>query len=99
MSRKRAILLGISILSLVVLLATLAETGIRAAPDSPADGYIIDWWTVDGGGGTSQSSAYTLMGIAGQPDPGVSYGGAYNLKGGFWGSVVKHSIYIPLLRR
>ncbi|MHC4556598.1 MAG: hypothetical protein ACYTFW_13470 [Planctomycetota bacterium] len=46
--------------------------------------YKIDWYTIDGGGGTSSGGQYTLTGTIGQPDAGWSIGGIYELLGGFW---------------
>ncbi|MHC4750093.1 MAG: hypothetical protein ACYTFW_09490 [Planctomycetota bacterium] len=43
----------------------------------------IDWYTIDGGGGTSTGGPYTLTGTIGQPDAGWSIGGIYELLGGF----------------
>lgn len=44
-----------------------------------------DWHTVDGGGGVSQGSTFTVRGTAGQPDAGTSSGETYTVRGGFWG--------------
>ena len=52
-----------------------------------AQSYSIDWYTVDGGGGTSTGSVYTVSGTIGQPDAGTMSGGNYSLQGGFWGIV------------
>ena len=52
-----------------------------------AQDYAIDWWTVDGGGGTSTGGVYGLSGIIGQPDAGRMSGGTFTLVGGFWGVV------------
>ena len=50
----------------------------------PAFGqYAIDWYTIDGGGGTSTGGPYTLTGTIGQPDAAPSIGGNYELLGGF----------------
>src|SRR5207237_7455972 len=49
--------------------------------------YSIDWFTIDGGGGTSSGGAYTLSGTIGQPDAGQLSGGNFTLDGGFWGGV------------
>jgi hypothetical protein len=49
--------------------------------------YSIDWWTIDGGGGTSSNGPYTLTGTIGQPDAGVMSGGNFTLVGGFWGII------------
>lgn len=47
--------------------------------------YAIDWFTIDGGGGTSAGGAYSVTGAIGQPDacPQTMYGGDYSLAGGF----------------
>jgi hypothetical protein len=50
-----------------------------------AQQYSIDWYTIDGGGGTSSGGVYTLSGTIGQPDAGTLSGGNYVLEGGFWG--------------
>ena len=50
-----------------------------------AQNYAIDWATIDGGGGTSTNSQYTVSGTIGQPDAGGPLtGGSYSLAGGFW---------------
>ena len=47
--------------------------------------YSLDWWTVDGGGGTSTGGVYSVSGTIGQPDAGLSMtGGVYSVTGGFW---------------
>jgi hypothetical protein len=47
--------------------------------------YAIDWWTVDGGGGTSTGGGYTVSGTIGQPDAGGPMtNGQYSVTGGFW---------------
>jgi hypothetical protein len=56
-----------------------------ALPFSAAAQYAIDWYTIDGGGGTSSGGPYTLSGTIGQPDAGTLVGGNYRLDGGFWG--------------
>jgi hypothetical protein len=50
-----------------------------------AQSYSIDWFTIDGGGGTSTSGVYSVSGTIGQPDAGGAMtGGNYSLTGGFW---------------
>lgn len=45
----------------------------------------LDWSTIDGGGATQTTGGtFRLSGTTGQPDAGVSSGGAYTLRGGFW---------------
>jgi hypothetical protein len=46
--------------------------------------YSIDWFTVDGGGGTSTGGVYSVSGSIGQPDAGMMSGGSFTLQGGFW---------------
>jgi hypothetical protein len=82
---------------LLVTSVVLAQTG---------GGYDLTWWTVDGGGGTVSGSGYTLMGSAGQPEPGPALtGGDYTLYSGFWpgagkaGPSLDEHIYLPLALR
>ena len=79
-------------LPLAALLITVVASAV--APE-----YAVDWWTVDGGGGTVTGGRYVLRGTTGQPDAGVRLsGGAYGLGGGFWDSaVVGHTVYLPLV--
>ena len=52
-----------------------------------AQQYSIDWFTIDGGGGTSTGGVYSVSGTIGQPDAGRMTGASYALDGGFWGFV------------
>ena len=53
-----------------------------------AQTYSIDWFTIDGGGGTSTGSVYRVSGTIGQPDAGPSMsGGNFSVTGGFWSLV------------
>jgi hypothetical protein len=52
-----------------------------------AQSYAIDWFTVDGGGGTSTGGIYSISGTVGQPDAGMMSGSNYSLVGGFWSVV------------
>lgn len=52
-----------------------------------AQSYSIDWFTIDGGGGTSTNGQYSVSGTIGQPDAGHMSGGNYTVDGGFWGIV------------
>jgi len=49
--------------------------------------FSIDWYTIDGGGGTSASGPFSLTGTIGQHDahPSAAQGGEFSLVGGFWG--------------
>jgi len=50
-----------------------------------AQNYSLDWFTIDGGGGTSTGGVYQVSGTVGQPDAGPAMsGGNYSVDGGFW---------------
>jgi hypothetical protein len=50
-----------------------------------AQSYSIDWYTIDGGGGTSTGGVYSVSGTIGQHDAsGPMSGGNFSLTGGFW---------------
>ena len=46
--------------------------------------YVLEWSTIDGGGGTSRGGQYIVTGTIGQVDAAYSAGGRYELLGGFW---------------
>ena len=66
-----------------IFVALIAFTVVTVAQP-----YSIDWYTVDGGGGTSSGGSYTLSGTIGQPDAGTLSGGSYTLQGGFWPGII-----------
>ena len=50
-----------------------------------AQSYPIDWYAIDGGGGTSTNGPYSLTGAIGQAGTGGPMTNAkYSLTGGFW---------------
>ncbi len=61
-------------LSLICLLTAIPVSG----------DYEIVRHTIDSGGGTSSGGQYLVNGTIGQPDAAYSYGGDYELLGGFW---------------
>ena len=64
-----------------------------------AQSYSIDWYTIDGGGGTSTGGVYSVSGTIGQPDAGTMTGGSFTLAGGFWSVINLVQIPgAPLLR-
>ena len=66
----------------ILLTALLLGLGLNSLR---AQSYSIDWFTIDGGGGTSTGGVYSVTGTIGQPDAGVAMiGGNYSLTGGFW---------------
>jgi len=68
-----------------ILLAGLILSITAAA--AQAQSYTIDWFTIDGGGGTSTGGVYSVSGTIGQPDAGRMSGGNFTLDGGFWGII------------
>jgi len=63
----------------------LVFAGMACLIDSAqAQTYSINWFSIDGGGGTSAGGPFTLRGTIGQPDAGRASGGPYTLVGGFW---------------
>lgn len=50
-----------------------------------AQNFSVDWFSIDGGGGSSAGGSFSLSGTVGQPDAGRMSGGIYTLEGGFWG--------------
>jgi hypothetical protein len=52
-----------------------------------AQSFSIDWFTIDGGGGTSTGGVFSVSGTIGQPDAGTMTNGPYSLVGGFWSVV------------
>jgi hypothetical protein len=87
MNTKR-LLEGVVLLGCVSLLAT----GMVLAQPGFLD---LNWWTVDGGGGTSTGAAYTLKGSIGQPDAGTMAGGRYAVSGGFWAGAEPEAASTP----
>jgi hypothetical protein len=88
-------------LGLVLVLALFSLAGLARGQ---IDGYTLNWWTVDDGGGSSNGSGYTLNGTLGQPDAGtVAAGGGYTLAGGFWhggvAAAIQLKVYLPVVVR
>jgi hypothetical protein len=83
---------------LALLVIGLLVGGLAAAQG----GYALDWWTVDGGGGSASGGIFALSGTMGQPDAGTVAGGEYMLEGGFWygetvnGPVFNEKVYLPV---
>ena len=65
---------NVCLISLILFSATLVHAQ-----------YSIDWFTIDGGGGTSTGGVYSVSGTIGQPDAGGPMtNGQYSVTGGFW---------------
>ncbi len=69
------------ILALIVPLSALSALGQTNPP------FRLDWYTSDGGGGSSTNSFGRLSGTIGQPDAGQMTAGNFTLVGGFWAAV------------
>ncbi|HVV00731.1 MAG TPA: hypothetical protein VHH88_05170 [Verrucomicrobiae bacterium] len=83
------------------LMATIAMVAIvmASAISGFSQNYSIDWYTIDGGGGTSTGGVYSISGTIGQPDAGHMSGGNYTLDGGFWSIVAAvQTVGAPVLR-
>lgn len=93
---------------IVLLLALAALLTLATLASAATNAVSLPWWTMDGGGGTSQGGDYSLSGTIGQSDAGPSLtGGEFSLQGGFWGAARSaappetsgSAIYLPLLSR
>ena len=63
----------------------LFSSALLGVTSARAQSYSIDWFTIDGGGGTSTGGVYSVSGTLGQPDAGGPMtGGTFSLTGGFW---------------
>ncbi len=62
-----------------------------------AQSYSLDWFTLDGGGGTSTGGVFAMSGSIGQPEAGAMSGGAFSLTGGFWSLNVIQTPGAPVL--
>ena len=100
MSRKATLLLAAILLCLV---AGSAPRSASAAPGYSSGGpYVLDWWTVDNGGGVSTGGIYSLQGTIGQPEASRAACGPYRIGGGFWPSPGRAGacwLSLPLISR
>jgi hypothetical protein len=82
---------------LALLLTLLVAAGTLVA--ARTNGYSIEHWTLDNGGGVSEADRYTLAGTIGQLDAStVMTGGTYSLTGGYWGASDR-MVFLPLILR
>jgi hypothetical protein len=78
----------------LITMRGLVFAALLAAGQALSQNYGINWFTMDGGGGTSTGGVYAISGTIGQPDaalpsdqngfPVIASGGGYTLVGGFW---------------
>jgi hypothetical protein len=64
-----------------------------------AQNYSVDWFSMDGGAGTSVGGVYSLSGTIGQHDANQRpiTGGNFSLSGGFWSLFAVQTLNAPLL--
>ncbi len=85
-------------LALTLLLLLLGALSTLVA--AQANGYRVDWWTLDNGGGASAAGRYTVTGAIGQPDASAAMqGGVYCVTGGHWGAAGSYKVFLPLILR
>ncbi|MDA0767877.1 MAG: hypothetical protein O3A92_13775, partial [Verrucomicrobia bacterium] len=70
----------------IIALAAFIPCLASAGEPIPAD-FTINWFSIDGGGGTSSSAGgeFSVSGTVGQTDPATAASGPFSLQGGFWG--------------
>ena len=79
-----------------LLAAAMALALAPAALASSGGDYVLNWYTIDGGGSESSGGDYTVVGTAGQPDAGAHTGGDYAVAGGFWPGAVAAADLTPV---
>jgi len=99
MFRKRYAWVFVLLVVFITLSTVLAIVGVAlAAPD----GFVIPWWTVDGGEDSSQWEECAVCGMVGQPVTGpLMSGEGTTVIGGFGGGALSdpgsNSVYLPLM--
>ena len=84
-----------SVSTFLALLLTVTSSCILAA-SALAQSFTIDWFTIDGGGGTSTGGVFAVIG---QPDASAQplTGGNFSLVGGFWSLIALQTPGAPRL--
>jgi hypothetical protein len=70
--------------STIPTLGLLWMLACGSAPTLLAQSFSIDWYTIDGGGGTSSGGPFSLTGTIAEPETAVMSGGGFTIEGGFW---------------
>ncbi len=91
---------------LAIVLVALAVLGALRAEPAGGQRFTVTPAAISGinsvvasGGGLSNGGAFTLHGTSGQAATGVSSGGTYTLKAGFWNGGAQRSLHLPLVIR
>lgn len=58
----------------------------------------VNWFSLDGGGGSGSGGDYSVSATIGQLDAGAMSGGDYAMQGGFWSILAVEPDVVPLLR-
>jgi len=83
---------------LLIMIGTLLCLLLVAFAVAQSNSFSINWWTVDGGGGTSTGNDYSLSGTIGQADAHLEISGSgFSLAGGYWVQGSGGEIYLPLI--
>ncbi len=69
---------------MILVIVSCVFVSLPAALAQSGGPYILNWSTIDGGGGVSSGGSFTLRGTIAQPDAGNLAGGQYEVLGGFW---------------
>jgi hypothetical protein len=79
-----------------ILPSTLCVGVLLLGPLATASAdFVLNWWTISAGGGTSSSATFTLSATLGQPVAGVPMtGGSFTLTGGFWAPPAAPSLHL-----
>ena len=62
----------------------VSALAIGLTASASAQTFELDWFSIDGGGGSSSGGDFSLTGTIGQPDSETMSGGEFTLVGGFW---------------
>ena len=81
------------------IFSALALTAAGLPASAHAQSFTIDWFTIDGGGGTSTGGVFAVSGTIGQPDASAQplTGGNFSLVGGFWSLIALQTPGAPRL--
>ena len=83
-----------------LIIGVLLVLGIAFTVYAGVSDNVLNWWSVDGGGGRSQGGNFTLVGTIGQSDAGAMSGESFTLHGGLWPGGALHEqidLYLPFV--
>src|SRR4030095_6306164 len=78
----------------LVLAALVVAFQLGLALSGRSQNIVIDWFTVDDGGGASTNEIHALDATLGQPDAGVMENAVFRLEGGFWPAAISAGPFI-----